>query len=332
MLNYDLNRCIGNQMSLPKVVLIIYPNITSFHFSVPQIIFSIELPGEGALFDLKIASFDGEIIRSDNYLSIQPDGGLELLDSADIIVVAGWSDLEVRPEAELIESLISAHQRGAKIVGLCYGAYVLAYSSLLDGKKAVTHWLAEEDFSKRFPLVKLDNNALYIEEDGIVTSAGTGASLDCCLYLVREIYNSNVANKVARIMVIPPHREGGQAQFIEQPIPKTIHDSQINKLLDYLRENISSPHNIDELAKKISMSRRTFTRHFNKATGMTFTSWLINERINVARGLLEMTNLSIEKIAELSGFFNVTSFRQHFREKYQVSPNTWRKTFGNVTN
>ncbi len=318
------------KMSLPKVVLIVYPDITSFHFSVPQIIFSLELPHQGALFDLKIASSNGEIVKSDNNLSIDPDGGLELLESADVVIVAGWSNLEMKPEAELTKSLILAHQRGAKIVGLCYGAYVLAYSGLLNGKRAATHWLAEEDFSNRFPLVKLDNNALYIEDDRLVTSAGTGASLDCCLYLVREIYNSHIANKVARIMVIPPHREGGQAQFIEQAIPKTTHDSQINKLLDYLRENISNHHGIDELAEKLSMSRRTFTRHFYKATSMTFTAWLINERVRVARELLESTNLSIEQVSELSGFLNVTSFRQHFRDKYQVSPHIWRKTFGDT--
>lgn len=314
-------------MSLPTIALVVYPQISMFHFSVPQMIFSLELPEYGHLFDLKIVSVDGQRVVSDKHLSIQPDGGLELLQSAELIIIAGWSDLDKKPEIELIDALVDAHAKGKKIVGLCYGAYALAYSGLLNGKKAVTHWLAEQDFSLRFPLVSLDSNALYIEDDGLITSAGTGAGLDCCLYIVREIYNSKIANKVARIMVIPPHREGGQAQFIEQPVARSTHDAEINKLLDFLREKLDQPHNIDQLAKKTLMSRRTFTRHFSKATGMSVSEWLVNERIKRARELLETTSLSIDKIAELSGFQNSTSFRTHFKEFYKVSPKTWRRTF-----
>lgn len=314
-------------MTLPKVVLVVYPQISMFHLSVPQIIFSLVLPEYGPLFDLKIVSVDGKNVDSDKNLSIHPDGGLELLRSAEIIIIAGWSDLEKRPEDELIQALTKAHFNGKRIVGLCYGAYALAYSGLLNGKKAVTHWLAEQDFSLRFPLVNLDSNALYIEDNGLITSAGTGASLDCCLYIVREIYNAKIANKVARIMVIPPHREGGQAQFIEQPVAASTHDAEINKLLDFLREKLDQPHNIDQLAQKTLMSRRTFTRHFSKATGMSVSAWLINERIKRARELLETTSLSIDKIAELAGFQNTTSLRTHFKEFYRVSPKVWRRTF-----
>lgn len=258
---------------------------------------------------------------------MHPDGGLELAETADILVMPGWHDLNARPGDDLVAVLLRAHARGAYVVGLCYGAYPLAYAGLLDGKRASTHWMAEQDFSQRFPRIKLDMNALYVDEDKLITSAGTGAGLDCCLYLMREYYGARVANKVARTMVIPPHREGGQAQFIEQPIAASTQDAQLNILLDYLRNNLDQTHSIDELAKRIAVSRRTFTRHFSKATGMTLVDWLVNERLRLTRELLETTSLSIDRIAGIAGFQTPTSFRQHFKKRFQVSPSDWRKTF-----
>ncbi|MFC5462758.1 GlxA family transcriptional regulator [Massilia niabensis] len=315
---------------LPVVAMIAYPSFSPFHFAVPYLVFNSELP-EGRLFDLKIVSPCGGPLAAERALTVHPDGGLELVETADIVVVPGWHDLATPPEPELAEALARAHARGAHVVGLCYGAYALAYAGLLDGKRASTHWMAEQDFSRRFPRVKLDMNALYVDEDWLITSAGTGAGLDCCLYIVREYYGSATANKVARTMVIPPHREGGQAQFIEQPVAVSTHDAQINRLLDYLRENIGSQHTIDGLAARAAMSRRTFTRHFGKATGMTLVDWLVNERLRRTRDLLETTTLPVEKIAELAGFQTPVSFRQHFKKRFQVSPRDWRRTFGQET-
>ena len=259
---------------------------------------------------------------------IIPDGGIELIKSFDLVIIPGWDDFNHKPEESLIEGLNHAYQKGIKIVGLCYGTYALAYSGLLKNKKAATHWMAEQDFSERFPDIKLDRDALYVEDQRIITSAGTGAALDCCLYLVREMYNAQIANKVSRVMVIPPHREGGQAQFIEQPIANSSQDAQINVLLDFLRKNLAQHHGIETLAEQTHMTRRTFTRHFKKATGMTLVEWLNNERIRYSCELLETTKLSIEKIAELSGFNNTVLFRKNFRQTYGTSPNAWRKAFG----
>lgn len=316
-------------MIIPKVGLFIYPNINPFHFSIPHIIFKLDIE-EKQLFDLKIFSLDGEPVQIDQSMIILPNGGLELMAEFDIVIIPGWDELDHRPDQSLIDALNKAYKQGRQIVGLCYGTYALAYSGLLDGKKATTHWVAEEDFCQRFPQIHLDCDALYIEEQNIVTSAGTGASLDCCLYLVRKFYNAQIANKVSRIMVIPPHREGGQAQFIEQPVAKTGQDAQINILLDFLRKNLSKKHNIDDLAEQIHMTRRTFTRHFKKATGMTLVEWLNNERIRYSCVLLETTTLPIEKIAELSGFYSTMNFRKKFKEKYETSPNAWRKSFGMI--
>ncbi|MDQ1921264.1 GlxA family transcriptional regulator [Massilia pseudoviolaceinigra] len=314
----------------PVVALIAYPNFSPFHFAVPYLVFNAELP-EGRLFDLKIVSAGARPLTAERALTLHPDGGLELTEAADILVVPGWDDLNAHPEPDLVAAMARAHARGAHVVGLCYGAYALAYAGLLDGKRASTHWMAEKDFSARFPRVQLDMNALYVDEDRLITSAGTGAGLDCCLYIVREYYGPKTANKVARTMVIPPHREGGQAQFIEQPMAVSTQDAQVNRLLDYLREHLGQSHSIDQLAARTSMSRRTFTRHFSKATGMTLVDWLVNERLQRSRDLLETTSLSVEKISDLAGFQTAISLRQHFKKRFQVSPRDWRRTFGQKT-
>lgn len=314
-------------MSLPVVGLILYPNFSPFHFSVPYMIFNVTL-SDKRLFDLKIIAATTQPQKAEGAMTVQPDGDWSLLKEVDIVIVPGWHELNEQPEPALIKALQCAYQRGAQIVGLCLGTYALAYASLLNGKKAATHWIAEQDFSTRFPCVKLDMNALYVEDDRLITSAGTGAGLDCCLSIVRQHYGAQIANKVARLMVTPPHREGGQAQYIEQPVPCSTRDAKINQLLDYLRAHLARPHTIDDLAERVVMSRRTFTRHFSKATGMTVVEWLTNERLQRSRDSLESTSLPIEQIAELVGFQTATSFRQHFKQRYQVSPSAWRKTFG----
>lgn len=311
----------------PVVALIAYPSFSPFHFAMPYMVFGSQLP-DRRLFDLRIVAPDEQALAAERALTLTPDGGLELAETADILVVPGWHDLDVAPTAELQEALRRAHARGARVVGLCYGAYALAYAGLLDGRRAATHWMAEEDFSLRFPGVALDMNALYVEEDRLITSAGVGAGLDCCLYIVRQFHGHRIANKLARMLVIPPHREGGQAQFIEQPVAVSTQDARVNQLLDYLRANLDTPHAVDDLAMRTSMSRRTFTRHFSKATGMTLVEWLVNERLRRARELLETTSMSVEKISDLVGFQTPVSLRQHFRKHHRVSPREWRRTFG----
>lgn len=306
-----------------------YPDFSPFHFSVPYLVFGSSLPGQ-ALFDLKIVSSGARTLVAERALTALPDGGLELTKTADIVVMPGWHDLGIRPDAELVDAMLSAHARGAYVVGLCYGTYVLAYAGLLDDRRATTHWMAEQDFSLRFPQVKLDMNALYVDEYRLITSAGTGAGLDCCLYIVRAFHGSTVANMIARAMVIPPHREGGQAQFIEQPAAASTHDAQINRLLDNLREHLACQDTIDDLAARASMSCRTFTRHFGKATGMSPVDWLVNERLRRTRDLLETTTLPVEKIAAMAGFQTPVSLRQHFKNPFRVSPREWRRTFGQI--
>lgn len=246
------------------------------------------------------------------------------------MIIPGWHDPATPPSPELIAALRSAHARGARIVGLCLGTYVLAYAGLLDGHRAATHWEAESDFTRRFPQVCLDANALYVDDQGIVTSAGTAAGVDCCLYLVRSYYGSHITNQIARRMVVPSYREGGQAQFIERPVPVSTLDARINALLTYLRENLNEKLSLDALAQQAHMSRRTLTRSFHQATGMSVGEWLQAERLHRTQELLESSAHGVEAIAGLVGFGTATALRQQFKQTFGVSPVEWRKQFRKV--
>lgn len=313
-------------MSALRVVVIASRGFSPFHFSVPLMVFGKAMPQEG-MFQVTIAAEQPGLIASDSGLSIHVEHGLESLADADIVIVPFWQHPEEQPSAILSHALIDAWQRGAEVVGLCLGAYVLAYSGLLDQRRAATHWEFEQDFAARFPQIQLDSNALYTRDQRLITSAGTAAGIDCCLHLVREHFGATIANRVARRMVIPPYREGGQAQFIERAVPDTTRDSQINELIDYLRRNLDKPHDIASLAQLVSMSRRTLTRHFSRATGMTPGEWLSAERLRRSQKLLETTDHSIEVVASLAGYQSPISFRQRFKARFNVSPSEWRRTF-----
>ncbi|HBQ80401.1 MAG TPA: AraC family transcriptional regulator [Erwinia persicina] len=313
-------------MSALTVAVMATAGFSPFHFSVPCIIFGQSMP-QPDLFRVAICAEKPGVVLSDIGLSINVEQGLALLDQADIIIIPYWNNPDERPSQALLEALRKAWQRGAEVVGLCLGTYVLAYAGLLDGHRAATHWEFEKDFTERFPAVHLDSNSLYTSDERLITSAGTAAGIDCCLNIIRDHYGSAVANRVARRMVVPPYREGGQAQFIERPVPVSTRDSKINELIEYLRRNLDKPHDLDSLAGFVSMSRRTLTRHFSRATGTTPGEWLNAERLQRSQELLETTNRSIESVSALSGFQSPISFRQSFKAKFSVSPSEWRRAF-----
>ena len=317
---------LSENKSPPSVAVIVFNQFSPFHISVPSIVFGSDTLNE-TFFDLKFVAGEPGAILSNIGMEIHPNGKLDTLEHCDIIIVPYWRAIDERPNQQLIDALRRASERGALVVGLCLGGYVLAYAGLLARKRAATHWELEQDFHQRFPEVSLDSNALYVEDNGVITSAGTAAGIDCCLYIFRKFYSSTIANRVARRMVVPPYRDGGQAQFIDQPIPVTTSDSRINELMDTIRRNINHKYSLDELADSVMMTRRTFTRKFNKATGMSFGEWLAAERLNLAQDLLESTDLSIDQIVTKTGFSSVLTFRDKFKERYEVTPNRWRKTF-----
>ena len=314
-------------LTASKIVLYAQSGMNDFVFNIPFSVFQTTYQGN-PLFNLKIFSDDGQDVSTAFGASIPTHGGLDLMEEADIIVIAGWRDIEEAPTPELAENLQRAAKRDAHIVALCYGTYALAYTGLLDGRSAATHWLAENDFVRRFPKIHLDTNRLYAEDGNFLTSAGAAGGLDCCLYLIRKIHGATVANDLARTLVAAPHREGGQAQFIHRSVEHRTADDKINRLLDEIRQDLAATYRLDDLAKKLAVCRRTFIRHFSQATGVNFGEWLTTERLWQVQDLLEHTDLPIERIAEQSGFCSAANLRLQFKAKFKINPNAWREVFG----
>lgn len=313
-------------MKLTTVAIVAVDGFSPFHYSVPCILFGDTVSGKKR-FEVTICAEKPGLLTSRDGFALNAAQDYSAIGQADIVVVPYWQHVLERPPKTLLDSLVQARDKGAQIVGLCLGSFVLGYAGILDGKRAATHWEFERQFQSLFPAVALDINALYVDDDNIITSAGTAAALDCCLYIIRQRFGSEVANQIARRMIVPPHREGGQAQFIAQPVPETTRDARINNLIDYLQRNISQPLSLDALAASVAMSRRTLTRHFMKATGMSVVSWIAAERLRRSQLLLESSNLPIEAVAEQVGYLSAVTWRQQFKARFGVSPAEWRKTF-----
>lgn len=313
-------------MKLTTVAIVAVDGFSPFHYSVPCILFGDSVSGKKR-FNVTICAENPGLLTSREGFALNATEDYSAIRQADIVVVPYWAHVLERPPQTLLDSLVQARDNGAEIVGLCLGSFVLGYAGILNGKRAATHWEFERQFQSLFPAVQLDINALYVDDDNIITSAGTAAALDCCLYIIRQRFGSEVANQIARRMIVPPHREGGQAQFIAQPVPETTRDARINNLIDYLQHNISQPLNLDALAVSVAMSRRTLTRHFMKATGMSVVSWITAERLRRSQLLLESSNLPVEAVAEQVGYLSAVTLRQQFKARFGVSPAEWRKTF-----
>jgi transcriptional regulator GlxA family with amidase domain len=253
--------------------------------------------------------------------------GLAELTRADVVIVPSWRNVDELAAPALLQALRDAHARGAVVMGLCLGAYVLAQAGLLDGMTATTHWAFADDFAARFPALTVAPDSLYLDDGQVLTSAGTAAAIDCCLHLLRRQCGAAAAGQVARYLVTPPHRQGGQAQYIAQPLPANTRDDRLSGLLDEVRASLAAPHTLDSLAARVLMSRRTFTRHFRQLTGSTVQQWLLAERLARAQQLLETTALPVEAIAQQAGFGSAPSLRLHFRRRFGVAPGDWRRSF-----
>jgi transcriptional regulator GlxA family with amidase domain len=313
-------------MPVYTVAVVAFDQISPFHLSVPCVVFGDAHPGLPA-FELKVCAAEPGMLRTTAGFDLCVKHGLDALEAADVIIVPSWRDPSERPPQALLDALAAQYRRGAHVVGLCLGAYVLAEAGLLDGRRATTHWAYARDFAARYPAVKVDANVLYIEDGALMTSAGTAAGIDCCLQLLRARFGAEATNKVARRLVVAPHRQGGQAQFIEQPLPSTARTSRLSGLIDWVRANLQQVHTLDTLAQRTLMTRRTFTRQFRQLTGSTVGDWLLAERMALTQRLLESTDQSVERIAELAGFGSPTSLRHHFGRAFGVSPTAWRTTF-----
>jgi len=309
-----------------RVAVIAFDQISPFHLSVPCLVFGESLPGE-LNYQLLVCAIEPGRLRTTAGFELTVEHGLEALCDAQTVIVPSWHDPSERPPQALLDALVAAHERGAQLVGLCLGAFVLAETGLLNGRQATTHWAWAQQFAERFPAVRLDADVLYVDDGKLLTSAGTAAGIDCCLHLLRQHYGAKAANRVARHLVVPPHRQGDQAQFIEQPLPATASDGRLSDLLYWVRANLDQAHSLDSLADKVLMSRRSFTRHFRQLTGTTVGDWLLAERLALSQRLLESTEQPIDRIAALAGFGSSVSLRFHFGRRLGLSPSRYRQSF-----
>lgn len=305
----------------------IYNGLLGFEFSCVAEMFGLVRPGlEDSWYDFRLCRVERGKLESSHGLAIQPKFGLNDIRNANTIVVPGWRDPTEKPKPAFLNALVAAYRNGARIVSVCTGAFVLAHAGLLNGKRATTHWLHADYFRKQFPKIELLDDAIYIHDGSISTSAGSSAGLDLCLSIIRSDYGVEVANMVARRMVAPGHREGGQSQYAEPEILDAS-DSEFGPVLDWIASNLSKPITLEQTAEQFDISLRTLHRRFNEITGLSPLAWISQQRINLARKLLETSDLSIEQIASKSGLGSAANLRKHFDRQLRLTPSVYRSTF-----
>ncbi|MES2149103.1 MAG: helix-turn-helix domain-containing protein [Pseudomonadota bacterium] len=315
-------------MQAHRVAVIAFDGISPFHLAVPCAVFGHDCNYGGVQrIALMVCAVDAGLLRTSAGFSIQPDFGLDDLALADTIIVPSWRDSTEAPPARLLDALRTAHARGARMVGLCLGAFPLAAAGILDARPATTHWLCADQLALRYPKVRVDPDVLYIDDGQVLTSAGTAAGIDCCLHILRTQCGAEVANHVARRMIVPPHRQGSQAQYVERHLPAARTTDRFMEVLDWIGQNLRDTHALDALAAKALMSRRTFTRRFRQVTGTTLGLWLRHQRLALAQHLLEASEHPVERIADLAGFGSALSLRQHFHEVLKTTPSIYRREF-----
>jgi AraC family transcriptional activator FtrA len=310
-----------------RVVALAYDRLCTFEFGIVVEVFALPRP-ELAVewYKFSVCSAEPGPIRGMGGITVQSPSGLRVLRHAGTIVIPGWRDTDEAPPESLIRELRSAHVRGVRLVSICSGVFVLAAAGLLDGKRVTTHWRYIDRFKSRFPKVYVEPDVLYVDDGNILTSAGSAAGIDLCLHIVRRDYGADIANVVARRLVVAPHREGGQAQYVPCPI-RTESEGGLSRLLEWAQKHIDEPLSVDEMARKALMSARTFARRFREETGTTPHQWLTHQRLLYAQRLLETTNNSMDEIAEAVGFGTATTLRQHFTRLRRTTPTAYRRRF-----
>ena len=315
-------------MAIPRIAILAFAGISPFHLAVPCLVFDEDRRALGApRFPVRVCALEEGPIPTSSGYAIHAGADLSGLADADIVIVPSWRDIDEDPPAALLDALRAAHRRGALIVGLCLGTFVLAAAGLLDNRPAATHWAYAEALAARYPEIRVRPNDLYVDDGDIVTSAGVAAGLDCCLHLLRRLCGATIAARVARRIVVPPHRQGGQAQFIEKPTPAGGEIDRFAQVIEAVQDEPARPYTIDSLAARAAMSRRTFTRRFRRRMGATFVQWLTQQRLALAQQALETTDRPVEIIAHETGFGSAMALRQVFRSALRTSPVAYRRAF-----
>ncbi|KAA8884530.1 helix-turn-helix domain-containing protein [Nocardia colli] len=313
---------------LRTIAAVLVEDFTPFELGVVCEVFGVDRTSEGGpAFDFRVCGErPGEPLQCDQGFAVVPSAGLTGLIDADLVIVPAAAVRGDYAPAVLDALRAAAANRNTTLLSVCSGAYLLGAAGLLDGRRCTTHWRYIEDFQRRFPRADVDPDVLFVDDGSIVTSAGTAAGIDACLHLVRREIGSAAANLIARRMVVAPHREGGQRQFIEQPVPVTAGTS-LQPVLDDILDDLTVEHTVPELARRASMSTRTLLRRFTAETGTTPHRWLTLQRIRHAQHLLEDTTLDVEQIARATGMGTGPLLRHHFRRIVGVTPTEYRATF-----
>lgn len=310
-----------------RVAILVLDTVVPFDLGVPCQVFGWgrEDLGEVRYQASLCAAVPGKVRTSMGFLLEAPHG-LEALDAADTVIVPGIADLDVPIPREICTALRSAADRGARVASVCTGAFVLAEAGLLDHRRAATHWEDAPLLASRYPAVRVDAKVLYVDEGAVLTSAGIAAGIDLCLHLVRGDYGAEVANAVARRLVVPPHRSGGQAQYAERPMPRA-ETGRLEGTRAWMLTHITEPLTLERMAENARMSRRTFVRRFRAETGSSPLQWLIHQRVLLAQNLLEVTGDGMEHVAARCGFGSALVLRQHFRRALGTTPTAYRTAF-----
>ncbi|MEU6880041.1 helix-turn-helix domain-containing protein [Streptomyces sp. NPDC046712] len=322
---------------MQRIALLSFPGIRAFDVSVVTEVWGSDRRMRGVPpFELRRVAADPTTpISLRGGLSLTPDRTLDWLDdltSTDLVLVPGIEDPDAEPPAPVLEALRRAHAAGTPVASLCAGAFVLAKAGLLDGRRAVTHWHLAPTLAARHPQVTVEADALFVEDSGIWTSAGTAAGIDLCLHLVRTAHGAEAAATIARSMVTAPFRTGTQAQFIERPTPRADRDADaLAAVRSYALAHLEEPHTVASLAARAGMSPRTFARHFQATTGTTPLHWLITQRVAAAQKLLELTDHPLPEVARRAGFGSEVTMRQHFASHLATSPRDYRHAFRHPT-
>jgi AraC family transcriptional regulator, transcriptional activator FtrA len=312
-----------------RVVALCLEGVVAFDLAAPAQAFSVASTSGGRpQYEFSTCSLDGGELTSTTGFGVVPQGDLGLLERASTVVVPAYFDVFSAPPAEAIEALRAAPERGARVISVCTGAFALAHAGLLDGRRATTHWAFADEMAARFPAVEVDAAALYVDEGAVMTSAGLSAGIDLCLHVIREDCGAAAGERVARHMVAAPHREGGQAQFIERPAPTALAAvGSLEGTRRWAAERLHEPLDVAAMARHASVSPRTFARRFREETGTTPLQWLLGQRVREARRLLEETDLPIDAIAWQAGFGTAASLRDHFRRATATTPTAYRRSF-----
>jgi AraC family transcriptional regulator, transcriptional activator FtrA len=311
-----------------SVSVLAYDGMSAFETGIVTEVFGLSWPDlEQPSYELTICTERAEPVRMIGGATLHSPHGLDTLTNADTVIIPSVKPISGEPSADLLAALRLAHRRGSRIVSICSGAFALAAAGLLDHRRATTHWCYADELRRRYPRVDVDPKPLYVDDGDVLTSAGCAAGLDLCLHLVRNDHGAALANSIARRLVVPPHRPGGQAQYIERPVPADLDDDRISASMVWTLENLNTPVTLRGLARQAGMSERSYLRHFTRCTGTTPIRWLIAQRIQASLELLESTTAPVEEIAATVGFEAAVTYRHHFVRLMRTSPSAYRRTF-----